>query len=351
MDFRKSVAVIMPCVDPDDKFLSTVWSIASQGFENIIVVDDGSEEEKLGYFKKAQNIPGCKVLTHGVNLGKGRALKTAFNFVLTQCPDLTYAVTIDSDGQHSIKDVEKCCGAIDENKDSLILGVRDFKNRNDNVPFRSKLGNVFTRKALQLFCDIDISDTQTGLRVFPRDLMKEFLKVPGERFEYEMNMLLRARENGISIKEIPIKTIYIEENKASHFNPLTDSLRIYATISKFIISSVASFVVDILVFSLLSYFLFDKVPYYLIVSSYLARLLSSLFNYSVNKSTVFKNRSKNASTLVKYSILCVSQITASAVVTQILFNLVHINATAIKIIVDFALFLVSFKIQGGWVFR
>ena len=181
--------------------------------------------------------------------------------------------------------------------------------------------------------------------------MQKFMTVPGERFEYEMNMLLFAKETNIKIKEIPIKTIYIQNNKTSHFNPLLDSLKIYATISKFIISAIASFIIDITIFTLLNKILCGKISSYVIISAYWARAVSSLFNYFINKNTVFKNIGSYSKTLTKYIILCVVQITLSAFSTQLLFNTTHINPTVIKTIVDVLLFLISFKVQEGWVFK
>lgn len=351
MSYKKNVAVIIPSFDPDDKLLKVVSDLNLAGFENIIIVNDGSKDNTTVYFDKVREIANCKVIFHSVNLGKGRALKNAFNFILTDCPKITHAVTIDSDGQHSIQDVENCCEAIEGNTDTLILGARDFSRKTTNVPFRSRFGNILTKKILQLFCGINITDTQTGLRVFSRKLMREFMTVPGERFEYEMNMLLFAKETNMKIKEIPIKTIYIQNNKTSHFNPLLDSLKIYATISKFIISAAASFIIDITVFTLLNKILHGKISSYVIASAYLARAVSSLFNYFINKNTVFKNIGSYSKTLTKYIILCVIQITLSAFATQFLFDLTHINATIIKTAVDVLLFLVSFKVQGGWVFK
>ena len=351
MSYKKNVAVIIPSFDPDDKLLKVVSDLNLAGFENIIIVNDGSKDSTAIYFDKARKIANCRVIFHSVNLGKGRALKSAFNFILTECPDITHAVTIDSDGQHSVEDVENCCEAIEKNTDTLILGTRDFSKKTTNVPFRSRFGNIFTKKILQLFCGINITDTQTGLRVFSRKLMQKFMTVPGERFEYEMNMLLFAKETNIKINEIPIKTIYIQNNKTSHFNPLLDSLKIYATISKFIISAIASFIIDITIFTLLNKILCGKISSYVIISAYLARAVSSLFNYFINKNTVFKNIGSYSKTLTKYIILCVVQITLSAFSTQLLFNTTHINPTVIKTIVDVLLFLISFKVQEGWVFK
>ena len=129
MFYKKNVAVIIPSFDPDDKLLKVVSDLNLAGFENIIIVNDGSKDSTAIYFDKARKIANCRVIFHSVNLGKGRALKSAFNFILTECPDITHAVTIDSDGQHSVEDVENCCEAIEKNTDTLILGTRDFSKK------------------------------------------------------------------------------------------------------------------------------------------------------------------------------------------------------------------------------
>jgi glycosyltransferase involved in cell wall biosynthesis len=351
LSYKKSIAVIIPSFGPDDKLVKVVSDLSLANFKNIIVVNDGSKDDSVVYFNKAREICNCKVISHGVNLGKGRALKTAFNFILTEFPDITHSATIDSDGQHSVEDVENCCKTIAKNSEALILGVRDFSKKTANIPFRSRFGNVMTKKILQLFCGINVTDTQTGLRVFSRNLTKEFMTVPGERFEYEMNMLLRAKEKNIKIKEVAIKTIYIKNNKTSHFDPLLDSLKIYATISKFIVSATSSFIIDIAFFTLITKILYGKISSYVIVSSYLARAVSSLFNYFINKNAVFKNVESHTKTLARYIALCTVQITLSAFLSQFLFDVTHINAIVIKTIVDVILFLISFKIQRGWVFK
>ena len=282
------------------------------------------------------------------------AVKKTKRFILIKLKkylNITYAATIDSDGQHSVEDVKNCCKAILNDQEALILGTRDFTKNVTNIPFRSRFGNIITKKVLQMFCDIKITDTQTGLRVFSRNLMKEFITVSGERFEYEMNMLLHAKEKNIKIKEVAIKTIYIQDNETSHFNPLLDSLKIYATISKFIVASVASFIIDITIFSLLTKILSTKTSSYVIVSACLARTVSALFNYLIDKKKVFKNTGSYTKTLAKYIVLCVMQITVSAFLTQFIFELTQLNATIIKVIIDAILFLISFKIQGGWVFK
>ena len=351
MNCKENIGIIIPSFEPDDKLLTLLKNLNSANFKNIIIVDDGSGDNYSHYFKEAYDKYGCVVLKHNVNQGKGRALKTSFNYILNERDDLVGGITVDSDGQHKIKDIEKCYEAFCENPDKLIMGCRDFLSKNSTVPFRSKFGNVMTHKVLKMFCGINLSDTQTGLRCMSKKLMKTFLKTDGERFEYEMHMILDASEKKIELLEVPIETIYICENETSHFNPLVDSIRIYAVFSKFILSSISSFLIDVILFTILVSCLKNIVPAYIVIATYSARVISALFNYLINKNKVFKSNAKNSTTLVKYFILCVIQVTLSALLTSTLFHLTLINVTFIKIVVDAILFLISFRIQRGWVFK
>lgn len=349
MNYNENVAIIIPSLDPDDKLLKLLNDLYGQ-YSNIIIVNDGSVEKYDHYFETAKNKYHCKVITHSVNLGKGRAIKSAFNYILTECPDCAAALTVDSDGQHTIEDINNCCKATIENKDTLIMGCRNFTDKNNAIPLRSRFGNIMTHKVLGLLCGISLSDTQTGLRGFSRNLMKEFMTTKGERFEYEMNMILDTKEKDIPMKEVPIQTIYIEDNDTSHFNPLLDSVRIYTVFSKFILSSTASFIVDISLFTLLNSVL-SGLSASIMIASYGARAISSLFNYAVNKNRVFNNKSRNSVTMMKYFMLCVAQITISALLTYTLYHLTAVNATLIKAIIDSLLFFISFNIQRRWVFK
>lgn len=181
-----------------------------------------------------------------MNLGKGRALKTAFNHCLlasggisggadSVCRGIPGCVTADSDGQHTPADILACMRSLWDNPESLILGCRDFDG--PAVPARSSFGNKCTRQVFRYLLGLSVSDTQTGLRAIPAFFMEKLLEVKGERFEYETNMLIEAKNLNIRILEVPVKTIYIEENKTSHFNPIKDSLRIYLVFGKFLFSS------------------------------------------------------------------------------------------------------------------
>lgn len=356
MGFEKIVSIIIPSLSPDDKLLALLDDLREAGFEHIVIVNDGSTAEYDHYFVTAKEEYGCTVLTHAVNQGKGRAMKTAFNYLLSECPECEVAVAVDSDGQHRIADIRRVAQETLAFPETLVMGCRDFSSKNDNIPARSRFGNVTTSRVLRLFCGIALSDTQTGLRGFSPATMRLFMKTKGERFEYEMNMILDARENGIALREVPIETVYIEENKTSHFNPLKDSLRIYAVFSKFILASVSSFAVDILLYTLFLTLIGLWAPALLktqaiVIAAVAARILSALFNYLVNKSQVFKNHDGHGGTLWRYAVLCVCQMALSAWGTAQLFALLNWNSTLLKLIVDCVLFVISFRIQRGWVFR
>lgn len=350
MNYKEQIAIIIPSLDPDVKMLQLVEALNKAGFQKLLIVNDGSAASYSMYYENAKRTYNCVVIEHAVNLGKGRALKDAFNYVLINWKDCKGAITVDSDGQHKVEDILTCAKALEENPDSLIMGCRSFSER--NIPFRSRAGNIITRNVLNLLCGIRVSDTQTGLRGLSRSLMENVLSVEGERFEYEMNMLVSTKEKRIPIVEVPIQTIYLEHNKSSHFNPLIDSIKIYAVFLKFLTTAFSSFIIDILLFSIFSALLKPIMPlYFIIVSTVMARIISSIYNFLQNKKRVFKNNEKHGMVAARYYILCMVQMCASAAGVSLLFQLLGINETIIKVVVDLLLFLLSFQVQMKWVFK
>lgn len=348
----KAVPIIIPSYEPDEKLLKLLADLRKGGFQNLILVDDGSGEEYRYYFEQAENRYGCRVMHHAVNLGKGRALKTAFNYVLQEFPDAAGSVTADSDGQHSPDCILACAEALLQNPKALIMGCRCFDK--ENVPARSEFGNKCTRVVMKYLAGVSVSDTQTGLRGIPSFFMKELLAVKGDRFEFETNMLLETKSRKIPIVEIPIQTIYIEENKTSHFNPIKDSIRIYMIFGKFLFSSLSSSVLDLVLFSVFCYFFkggqWGSITY-IMAATVLARLLSAAYNYSLNYKVVFQSKSSLFETLPKYILLAVVQMTCSALLVNALYSVFRGAEVLIKIPVDVILFFISFFIQREFVYR
>lgn len=362
-NYKEEIAIIIPALDPDNRMVTLVRELREAGYKNIILVDDGSALENRKYFQISKEEYNCKIIRHVVNLGKGIAIKSAFNHILESCPDVQGAVTVDCDGQHILTDIDTCAKLTYENPDELILGCRQFDN--SEVPFRSRFGNVITRQVIRLLCGIHVSDTQTGLRGLPIPLIaKYFANTKGERFEYEMNMLIEAKEHMIPVREFPIETIYLEENDGSHFNPFLDSIRIYKVFLKFLLSSLSSFLIDIALFSLLGMVLRPWIPDNVLVfkgyvfggslltllRTVISRLASSLFNFFMNKKQVFKNDSRSPVIVVKYYSLCIVQLILSWLLVEHFLGFISYK-TIRKCIIDTLLFAVSFQIQREWVFK
>lgn len=358
-NYKEEIAVIIPALDPDERMVSLVGELHNAGYKNIILVDDGSSIPNRQYFKKCKEAYNVKIIRHIVNFGKGIALKSAFNHILENRPDLLGAVTVDCDGQHVLKDINTCAKLTFENPDKLILGCRQFNSK--EIPLRSRFGNKMTKQVIRLLCGIHVSDTQTGLRGLPTPLIRDhFAKVKGERFEYEMNMLIAAREYQIPIQEFAIETIYLANNESSHFNPFIDSIRIYKVFLKFMVSSLLSFFIDIGLYWVLGYALRPLIPdnlqlpffglsVLILMRTVISRLLSSLFNFFVNKNRVFKNDSSSPVIIVKYYILCSIQLLLSAFLVNHLLTFISYS-TLRKCIIDTILFAISFQIQREWVF-
>lgn len=340
----KDIFVIVPTLNPNIEVLDEFLKKLKKEFKNIMVYDDGCREEYQSYFKKLEK-DHIVVLHHYVNLGKGRAMKDAFNYILNEYPDIKGVVTADSDGQHSVKDIKRCAELILENPDSLILGCRNFDAA--HVPKRNRFGNKTTRTVLKLFVGIKVSDTQTGLRGLSREVMVKFITTQGDRFEYETNQLIDTITKNVPIKEFEIDTIYEKNsNSESHFNPIKDSIAIYKLFIKYIFASISSFILDILLFALFKKIIFGNLN--IILATIIARVISSIYNYFVNAKMVFKNQNK--SSFIKYSLLVVIQMLVSAFSVNYLDKILNMSTVVIKLIVDIIIFIVNFVVQREFVF-
>ena len=356
-----NLSIVIPTLDPSEKILTVVKELKDSGFDRFIIVNDGSRSDKAPIFEALEKELGCTVLTHEVNKGKGRALKTAMSYFLENPCGHAGIITLDDDGQHTLKDTVRVGEALIENPDSLILGVRDFDS--PNVPPKSKFGNKLTKLTMKFLCKVSVSDTQTGLRAIPRSAMPGFIETEGERFEYETNMLLDTRSLGIKITEVVIDTVYIEDNKGTHFHPIRDSVRIYKQIFKyaashlqfisFFISSGLAFVVDYALFFIVALMLPGN---YKTLAFFPARAVSSILNYFTNQKIVFNSTDNPKRSLIRYYILSVAQVIANYLIVNVLIEKVIASSvstiilTILKFIVELAIFPLSFIIQRKWVF-
>ncbi len=359
-----NVVVILPSLDPDYRMNLVVDGCMERGFKTIVVVNDGSDKEHSEPFETAAKKPGVVVLKHDVNMGKGRSLKTAMKWVLENRKDAAGVVTVDGDNQHHPDDIKACAEAMIE-RGITVLGCRDFSE--PQVPWKSKAGNNITKFVFGALCGIKISDTQTGLRAFPMDVLPFLCKTEGDRFEFETNMLLEMHSASIPFSEVKIRTIYEDkENSTSHFHPFRDSFKIYKIIFKYVFSSLASTLIDLALFFVLNLILsrvitgnlsllgksFSAGLVVVFLSTAGARIVSSFMNYKVNKHIVFRSEAKN--TIQKYYALAIIQLCVSALLVYLISNLFgegSVLRTFCKAVVDTALFFISFRVQKTWVFK
>jgi putative flippase GtrA len=319
-----------------------VEGLAGLGFHDFVVIDDGSQPESEWVFDRLATRQGCVVLRHAINLGKGRALKTGLNHFLLQFPDHCGVVTVDADGQHTAADAAAIARVLSEHPRQLVLGSRTFSGK---VPLRSLAGNVITRHLLGLLTGRRLRDTQSGLRGIPRSAVPMLLRLEGERYEYEMNMLLEAPREGFGIFEAPISTVYLEGNRSSHFNPLWDSMRIYFVLLRFSFSSLFAAALDLGAFAV-----FYSLTGRLLGSLLAARLISSLVNFFLNKAFVFHSRVALAASLLKYYVLVGFIAMSSYLAIRGLTERLGTPVMGAKILVDTVLWLVTFAVQRIFVF-
>ena len=352
MEFdTKNYVVLIPAYKPVYDQMVPFVNELLQSYDKIVCVDDGGGEVYADVFAECRRL-GCIVLTHEVNRGKGAALRTGIAYIMDEMKDALGVITADCDGQHTVSDIKKVTEALYEHPDDMIIGGRKFDK---DVPFRSKAGNTFTRIIYKLATGISIYDTQTGLRGFPRSILPELSKLEGDRYEYEMNMLLKLRDWGVEPYEVTIATIYINENKGSHFNAMRDGLRIGGRIFKYAAGSIVSFLIDWLVFLLLMKLLFSGMSETLryALSYGIARVVSSVVNYMYNRLAVFGGKNYERGATARYFALVVVVLLLGMLVQRLTAyvpggDIVH---SIIKFVYDTVMFVVNYIVQRDFVFK
>lgn len=349
--------VLIPCYKPDEKLLQLIDDLHQAGISHIMVVDDGSGAEFDHIFAEAA-AKGCFAVGYDTNRGKGYALKYGMARMGDMNVEFHRIVTADCDGQHKPHDI---CRVIDTSRQypqDLILGGRRFTG---NVPFKSRLGNGFSRVAFYLMSGAKVYDTQTGLRAIPSSALEVLSQSEGDRYEYEMNVLSDCSEYNIHIREIPIETVYLDGNKASHFRPLRDSYLIYKNPLKYIGVSLSSFIIDMGLFAILSRIpaldvalperIAAMLSTHVLLPTVLARVASSVYNYTMNKKVVFHHKGKVATTFGEYVLLAVIVMLLSALAVAFIDNYVSMGTVFVKALVDLVLFVLNYIVQKRIIFR
>lgn len=354
----KDTYVVIPALEPPQKFYDYLRELTAVEQIKVIVIDDGSGEAYRPFFQSVEAFDNCVVLTHPENKGKGQALKTAFTYLEKLKLHENSIVCADCDGQHTIKDILRMAEEVQEHPGSMVLGERQFDR--EDIPWKSRFGNRVSSFFFWLSGGLWVKDTQTGLRAFDESLLPFLLEVPGERFEYEMQALKCCLEQHVPIHMIDIETIYENENQGTHFHPIKDSIRVmsvlFRQLASFLLSSFGSAVFDLALFFIFLHGVYRilGVPQAFIIaaSTVTARIGSIGLNYYLNRHFVFRAKKKQDQTRIgRYLCLCVFIMLSSAALVTFFCQKLHSPAGITKIIVDSLLFVVSYQAQKRWVFR
>lgn len=335
--------VVIPVYEPEECLKRLVEENVQSG-QKVVLVDDGSA---AGYAPVFEELSGqAEVLHHRKNLGKGAAIRTALAWIQAHEQDYDVVGIMDGDGQHLTEDMGHLLWEADRNPGSLILGVRSVGKK---MPLRSRFGNLLTRTVFHMLSGTRISDTQSGLRAFSVKWIPRFLEVQGDRYEYETNQLLCCVEEGITVKEIPVQTVYKDqENSTSHFRVLRDSIRIYGEFFKFAGSSLAGFAVDYVLFGLLVFLLPDG-RMELLTANFAARVVSASFNYCLNSRLVFRQK-ETVSSALSYLALAGSIFVLNSLFLSFYTEIVGLPNMAAKLFTEISLFVISFLVQKKMIF-
>lgn len=337
---QKRIA-LLPAYEPTAALIELLRQLRDANLK-AVVVDDGSGEGYVKIFEKASQY--AKVLGYAENHGKGYALKTGFRYIEEHFGTDCIVVTLDADGQHKIPDAMKVCEAASRQKDALILGSRKLPY---TIPLRSRFGNTVTRHVFAFFTGVRVRDTQTGLRAFHGSLLPVFLSVAGERYEYEMNVLLYCAKEKIPMREIEIETVYLDkQNSSSHFRALADSYLVYREILRFSAASLISFLIDYALYTLLSLLTNN-----LLISNISARVVSASVNYVVNRKMVFQSRENVIKSAAQYFLLAALILLGNTLLLELLVDILHWNRYLSKILVEIFFFCCSYLVQRGLIFK
>jgi len=337
-------AFVIPAFNPDENLINVVNEILAKSNNKIFIVDDGSRDESENIFQvlcDEEKYNNIVLLKHAVNLGKGAALKTVFNYILVNYSDIKGIVTLDSDGQHSIDDCLEILRTLEKNNNTFVLGYRTFSK---DIPLKSYIGNNISKFIYKIILGRNFKDTQTGLRALGRDFMKECLKIKSNRFEFETEQLALAVNTHIDIIEVPIQTIYIENNKASSFRPLVDSFKIYFVLFRYGLSSIITAIVDFIVFVISLSFGTN-----VFVANMIARTVSIGVQFTLLDKYVFYSKAKIINFILFATYVYIMGILSA--MTQIgIIDHFEISVLLTKILVEGILFFVNFAVLRLYIF-
>ncbi len=334
--------VLIPAYEPDERLIDLVRDLAPTA--PVLLVDDGSGPSYGEVFTVAEGF-GATVLRHRVNRGKAAALRTGLAWIRDHSAKVD-VVCADADGQHRPADIMRVAAELTRRRrahepPAVVLGARAFDGE---VPWRSRVGNRATSALVAAASGAALADTQTGLRAYPAELIPWALGVRGERFSYELRLLLEAARAGIPLVEVPIATVYLDDNRSSHFRPVRDSALVLWPLAAFAASSLAAFALDTAILLAAS-----ALGLGLGAALVTARASSALLNFTLNRRAVFRADGPPLPQLARYVALALA-VLGAGYASLWLLTWAGLPLLVAKVITDGALWFASFGLQRSFVF-
>ena len=289
-------ALLIPIYEPNDDVLPFLKTFKEGDFDYFLCVNDGSNSTYNEKWEKIKSETLFDVISYNQNKGKGYALKQGIKKIIKEHPEIDYILTADGDGQHLLKDILNIKAQAELHSEALILGTRDFAN----VPAKSKSGNTWSARYFKLATGKKLSDVQTGLRAIHKSMFQTAILCPGTRYEYEMNFLMEVARN-FEIEQVPIETVYINNNAESHFRPFIDSMRFMIMPILYLLVSVGAWAIDTLIFGILERTVYPNPSLIdLLAMVMISRAISAPFQFFMLRYAVFHTRGKFLQNAAKY---------------------------------------------------
>lgn len=271
IDKTNRTIILLPSYQPEETLFVLSKGLNDLGFK-VLIVDDGSGENYKHIFDRCKDF--STVISYEENKGKGFALKTGFKYALDKNIDVNYVITADGDGQHTIQDIVKMHEKAVA-KNVTIIGERHFEVK---TPFKSRIGNAMSRFTQALCTYRYMRDNQCGLREFPTSLLSNLIKISGNRYEYEMNVLTYLMSKEIPFITMRVKTIYEDNNRTTHFRPFKDTLLIQSSILKCGLINLFTMIIGIISSVLLYFYVFSNID----INYELSILVSSAITFGIH---------------------------------------------------------------------
>lgn len=337
------ITVVIPAYNPPAQEFESLLEQMKEMNSDVLVVDDGSETVLAPNFSTSDSI---RWLKHTKNTGKGAAIKTAVSYLINDSRTTDGILCVDADGQHHKDDIENFIAFAKANPARILVGRRSFDS---STPFKSRIGNFVASILFFLKHQTWVNDTQVGLRFIPAEYFSELLSAPGDRYEFEMQFLEIIFSKNLPATFIPIKTKYHDaQNSASHFRPILDSIRVLNVLARHILVAIASFFLDIILFSIV-YFISEDV----MMSTYIARIFSATLNFLSARNLVFNGSGSYRHHFLKYAVVAMLSATLSGSLLHYLSTTEFATSSmvALKILVDLGIFIINFILLRHVVFR